>query len=126
MRLSDAIMLGSTTCKMVPCDIDFCAIGAALNALGIPKSLDLCLAPVRHRGNIAMRIWPWLSKPSHPSVHTWSYFNLIAFRFDNQVCNGLMTLEQLVDYVRSVEPAEDESPENGQVVVETALEYAPV
>lgn len=37
MKLSEAIMLGSTTVKMVPGDINSCALGAACNAMGVGK-----------------------------------------------------------------------------------------
>lgn len=87
MKLSTAMMLGSTTCKMKPGKISSCAIGAALNALG---------EPVKGRYGRAEELWPWLST---------EYFGVITAKFDTEVCYGHMTLEQLVDYVRSVEPS---------------------
>ena len=38
MRLSTAMMLGSTTCKMVPADWNSCGLGCAANAVGIPEA----------------------------------------------------------------------------------------
>jgi len=94
MKLSEAMMLGSTTCKMLPADINSCALGCAGNAVGIP----LCVA--REGGWQRLQAiqdrWPWLSD---------SLSEVIWTLFDNHVCCGEMTLEQLVDYVRSVEPA---------------------
>lgn len=92
MKLSTAMMLGSTTCKMKWGNIQTCAIGAALNALG---------EPTKHRYERAIELWPWLDAPSpHDTDHLMDIYT----RFDTQVCRGRMTLEQLADYIKSVEP----------------------
>jgi hypothetical protein len=93
MQLSTAMMLGSTTCRMKWGDIQTCAIGAALNALGEPK---------KHRYERAVEVWPWLDAPSpHDTDHLMDIYS----KFDGPVCRGEMTFEQLVDYVRSIEPS---------------------
>lgn len=108
MKLSEAMMLGSVTCKMVIADWNSCALGCAGNAVGIPQmkgSFANECNPARF-GLIA-RAFPWLSDTENPTdaddgnhhaLEIWS-------TFDNQVCKGEMTFEQLVDRVRSIEPS---------------------
>lgn len=91
MKLSEAMMLGSTLCVMKPRDFDTCALGCAASAIGIRlyhgyigRLSEICKA------------WPWLDFTN--------YDEEIFSRFDDLVCRDLMTFEQLVDYVRSVEP----------------------
>lgn len=95
MRLSVAMMLGSTTCKMVPGKWSSCALGAAANAVGIADNA--------RRPYAIYDQWPWLRYPS-PRGH--SFGAEIYSRFDADVCRGGMTFEELVDYVRSIEPDE--------------------
>ena len=40
MKLSEAIMLGSSTCKMERGNWNTCALGAAANAIGIERTED--------------------------------------------------------------------------------------
>jgi hypothetical protein len=51
--------------------------------------------------DIIRRFWPWFT-PEH-NRH-------ISVKF-SKVCNGKMSMEQLVDYVRSIEPEEREELE---------------
>lgn len=109
MRLSEAMMLGRVTCKMVACDWNSCALGAAENALGIAE----------HSRDFSRRIaayneWPWLQNECVCGCAN----NLchITQAFDRMVAPGKMTFEQLVDWVRSVEP--DEPEETPAPVVE--------
>lgn len=98
MKLSEAMMLGSATCKMVAGDWNSCALGAAANAIGIPQSKVLFGVG---RGHAIRAAWPWLETRQPSELLSISE---IVFRFDNEVCEGKMTFEQLVDYVRSIEP----------------------
>jgi hypothetical protein len=109
VKLSEAMMLGSTTCKMVPGDWNTCALGAAANAVGIAKQMiihrDLITGTVflTNRASAIWARWPWLA--THPSLRGNVGIGLIvASKFDNSVCRGLMTFEQLVDWIRSIEP----------------------
>lgn len=96
MKLSEAMMLGSVTCKMVPLNMNSCAFGAALNALGVPQE-----EPSYMRYPSLRRLFPWLiDDESRLSDQAKEIYG----RFDYEVCEGEMTLEQLVDYVRSIEP----------------------
>ena len=105
-KLSEAIMLGSATCKMVAGDINSCAYGAALNAMGVEK------APVENdmdwfidgqsRMEAIKQLWPWTYGNSPISISPLA--QTIWQKFDDEVCGGKMTLEQLVDYVRTIEP----------------------
>ncbi len=84
MKLSEAVMLGSATVKMVPGDIDSCALGAACTAVGIakhhtahlmnvsegafywttPAGREQRYAPVikfTDRYDEMLKMWPWLN-----------------------------------------------------------------
>lgn len=121
MRLSEAIMLGSATCMRIAGDINSCAFGGALNAMGVPRAMHMsmepvpgypgsyalaaaCLPSVRERYRVATELWPWISGDS-AGMDQMNYLGeAIYTRFDNQVCTGEITLEELADYVRSIEP----------------------
>lgn len=98
MKLSEAMMLGSSTCKMVPADWNSCALGAAANAVGIPFAKDHTEESARIDAMI--KYWPWLYDDKGYTQE----FHTIWATFDDRVCKGLMTYEQLVDYVKSIEP----------------------
>ena len=97
MRLSTALMLGVNTCKLKPIRINSCAFGAALNAEGVPREKWY---EIGSRYKEIARLWPWTNgeegmvKPARE----------IYKKFDRQVCTGEMTLEELHDYIKSVEP----------------------
>lgn len=113
-KLSEAIMLGIGTVEHMEIgNINSCALGVALNAVGVPAAnrlialalsgavrLTLSAKSVNARYQALYYIWPWLEGTI--GLRTWSYE--IWHRFDNHVSEGLMTIEQLADYVRSVEP----------------------
>lgn len=105
MKLSEAIMLGSTTCEMIPHDWNSCALGCAGNAVGIgratePVEFQSQLMPDgRSRYHHIVGLWPWIAD-SHNRYASW-----IWRAFDNDVCDGRMTLEQLADRVREMEPS---------------------
>lgn len=60
MRLSEAMMLGSATCKMVPGDWNSCSLGAAANAVGIPRAEGMFGI---QRINAILKEWPWINSP---------------------------------------------------------------
>jgi hypothetical protein len=105
MKLSTAMMLGSTTCKMVPGDWNSCALGCAGNAVGIGQGVRreasgfIWMSDGRGRSQHIYDVWPWLNGEKM----FWAA--LIWGKFDSKVCSGEITLEQLVDYVRSIEPS---------------------
>lgn len=117
--MSEAMMLGSTTCKMEAANINSCTLGAAMNALGVPEhskrtvkiySLGLRLTTGFDRYEALLEQWPWTYDPA-PSVSlAWgstlarTYGSIIAWLFDNSVVEGRMTLEQLADWVHDIEP----------------------
>jgi hypothetical protein len=47
-------------------------------------------------------VWPWLDARIDGGP---TYMLEITLKFDTDVCTGNMTIEQLVNYVQSVEPA---------------------
>lgn len=102
MRLSEAIMLGATTCQPKAGDMNVCVYGMALNANGVP------LAALNYQWDRyleAARLWPWVyqSRPM-PLIPFTALASTVWSMFDNEVCAGKLTLEQLADYVRSIEP----------------------
>lgn len=95
MRLSEAIMLGAATCVMQAGDMNTCALGAALNAIGVAQGTQ------RLRWQALCDTWPWTEE----YMNRQDKWHCAIYRaFDGPVCGGKMTLEQLVDYVRSIEP----------------------
>lgn len=116
MKLSEAIMLGSATCKMVAGDINNCALGAALNAVGAERhtlsvsikrvgELEWSTTAGNDRYHALLERWPWLFAAA-PGQASWSpsYGMIVADLFDAHVVWGDMTLEQLADAVSAVEP----------------------
>lgn len=101
MRLSEAMLLGSTTCKMVPGDWNSCALGCAGNAVGLAPGVK---AKGEDRAKLIHAVWPWLADSPNLMSSGEEIVGLIWQQFDYDVCGGTMTLEQLVDYVRSIEP----------------------
>lgn len=102
MKLSEAMMLGSVTCKMEPMDINSCAYGCALNALGVPEEeTRLQGGEIVFRYEKVRRIWPWTTDDGFSMSRLGQS---VYEKFDLEVCTGEMSLEQLVDYVRSIEP----------------------
>jgi hypothetical protein len=103
MKLSEAMMLGSTLVKMRAGDWNNCALGVAAQAAGISA---------QGRSGPIYRKWPWLeirveaSEFFHAShiLCPILWITEIWARFDKLVVCGEMTFEQLVDYVRSIEP----------------------
>ena len=110
MRLSDAMLLGSTTTKMERGNWSNCALGVAANAAGIarPSVVRLCGVTIDTtdvRVQAIYQRWPWLREPSggwwgNDRMHE------ITQAFDYQVAvpTAKMTLEQLIARVRAAEP----------------------
>lgn len=117
MKLSDAIFMGRHLVKPIggsDCERDGggCALTMAMLSVGgtscLPNSLWVDVD----------RYWTWLGnkaksdKCSFCGRDIFSEFKfVIAHIFDRHVMGGEMTLEQLVDYVRSIEPTEEPDAE---------------
>jgi hypothetical protein len=101
MRLSTAIMLGRTTiAELTVYKLDGCALGMAANAAGIER--DYLSIGIR---------WPWLGDIIRcPFVGAQGYgMVIVAYVFDCHVMRlKEWTMEQLCDWVRSVEPPDPE------------------
>jgi hypothetical protein len=121
MRLSDAIALGRTMIKATPgrvwhSDDTGCAWGMALKAAGLlEKYYDH--PPVI--GTLSVDIplpWQWVKKSlcaPCPCKYASSVAGVIVHLFDWHVFEKKdWTLDQLIDWVRSVEPAEEQPQEN--------------
>jgi len=114
MRLSEAIMLGRHLVEKQMCGLlPNCAMGMALRASGWT---DLTFDSMY--GYELVKLWPWLNNPMPqilPCDHLIAGIKnqmtyAIMHLFDGHVCvREDWTLEQLVDWVRSVEPAEQDS-----------------
>lgn len=124
MKLSEAMMLGSVTCKMEPSNLSTCALGAAANAVGIPTFEDLPIPGLRP-AEIA-KTWPWLLTARFAPQPPWRLWGAhIADLFNQQVCRENLTYEQLVDYVASVEPGCGECNERVCSCVGLRIEEVP-
>jgi hypothetical protein len=108
MRLSEAIALGRT--MLIPGLNVFknrtkgCALEMAMAAIGSSRSW-----------NSAEKTWPWLNKERISPLpcacpERWyrvKQFKRCVIHIFNHVICGEITFDQLIDWVRSVEPAED-------------------
>ena len=99
MKLSEAMMLGASTAKMIPFNIRSCALGAAANAIGIPAPGGSV-----NRTLLIAEKWPWITDRYTPRNPWSTYGSHIAQEFNARVCGGEMSFESLVDHVRSIEP----------------------
>lgn len=125
MKLSEAILLGSTVVPQNPGGIlhddgSGCALGLALAAAGKSRYLDVVsglprtMAFFRNRETVHTT-WPWLRRdfavPCSCSRDSSSNgFSIITHLFDDHVFGREdWTLERLVNWVGSVEPQEEAS-----------------
>lgn len=114
MKLSDAIVLGSTQLeKLDPGSWSYCAMGAALAAIGKRAGL------VEPDKLACMNAWPWvlfmfnvpgdlrsfLCRRFKTDYGYTSGLNIISWYF-HMVCDKEIALEHLVAWVRANEPAE--------------------
>ncbi len=131
MKLSDAILLGSLTTPPIAGvlheGIASCALGMAERAIDRVTS-RFRLGSSRHDLEVTSE-WPWLLHvPSHypcncfipPDLSTElpiTAENLIAHLFDTHIMrknlkihkdHTVMTMEDLIEYVRSIEPHEEQ------------------
>lgn len=109
MRLSDAIATGRVLVDQLKvADLRGCALGMALLATG--NSTGLC------NYDKIKEMWPWLSTSDYhctdcKSSCIWDRaFGITIYRaFDQHVMmDKTMTLDQLIDWVRSIEPVPQE------------------
>lgn len=118
MKLSDAMVLGDSlrdrqwSIWLSANKSCGCAIGGAILAIGkgdefLASYLSLILS-----NEPIFRYWPWLE---------YEGLNQISARF-RKVCRGEMTFEQLVDYVRSIEPDETEETVAVESTVDSTVE----
>lgn len=110
MRLSTAIAMG----RVLPEDwhgrsFNACALGMAQAAIGIPRE-----SFQRLYANGATEVWPWIIEErfSHPHSHHHDAKMIISDLY-YRVLRSAMTLDQLIDWVRSVEPPELEEVADG-------------
>jgi hypothetical protein len=69
----------------------------------------------------AWRVWPWLREPSDKVG--WNWLERIANKFDFEVMKRkTLTLDQLIDWVRSVEPEDTPQPTETLVATEAHAE----
>jgi hypothetical protein len=111
MRLSDAIATGRVTIEKLEAGLlKSCVLGMALNAIGRSDATDESV-PCKVSGYAVIQAtWPWTStRIRHPLWGHYEYaYALIYQLFDDFVMKRRMTLDELIDWVRSVEPAEPE------------------
>jgi len=90
---------GRKTCRLLFPDANSDALGCAANAAGIPKAAGPLVSKEQlARRQAITRTWPWLL------ANDCQYLREISDCFYDLVCNGKMSLKELIGYVRSVEP----------------------
>lgn len=126
MQLSNAMAMGRVLMKPK-------AGGASLMSLGTGCALEMAIAAEGKSGTVpwtfAYRLWPWLYK-TDPAMNN-NYLESVWKKFDIQVmgCDEdlrvrkleRMTFDQLIDWVRSVEPPEETATESSPVQIERAV-----
>lgn len=113
MRLSDAMAMGRVTIENLESgQLRGCVLGMACNAVGI-KLINR--QPLHAYADIYER-WPWLYNRLIWRGAEDEAMGHIYTAFDREVMTGLMTLDELIDWVHSVEPAEEEVSEQLQTV----------
>lgn len=121
MRLSDAIATGRVLLEPVEGKVlsgnKGCALGMAGRAAGI-KLHDYASELYMENYNVLMQYWPFLAsrilseQPCTCRNGPSRMLDRVIHLFDDHVCRtGDWTLDRLIDYVRSVEPAEQEEPQ---------------
>ena len=127
LLLSDAIALGRVFInKPEPGHYRCCAIGMAVAAL---KGAQ-CWSSEAY--GLAYKTWPWIAEHTQVpkiAIRHHKYFPHVTYdRVETiissifyDVCAGRVTLEQLIDWIRSVEPVETEVKE-----CEVSSEYVSV
>lgn len=123
MKLHEAMLLGSSLCKLKAGNWNSCILGVAGSAAGIPEWGNF-----GRKRNIAIReIFPILFKTTNEYyefhytwvvgfdfqgdlIHTkgiqWVKMNIDKYiydKFDDDVCAGKNTLESLIDYTKNLE-----------------------
>ena len=116
-----------------------CALGMAGKACGLRMRTLSCRIlgiriPSQDDYTSIERRWPWLMRVFNetlpcgcePEEDSDDFEDAIVHIFDEHVCmnDEHWTLEQLVDWVRSVEPAEEEQPSKEQAPYLEAMEHA--
>jgi hypothetical protein len=105
VKLSSAMILGMQALRLSPGDINFDILGVAANAVGISRAGDSGDSiQARYEGLLDQ--WPWLARqiPVEGKDFYRTLLMEISYRFDQQVCGGEITLNDLLVYVRSLEP----------------------
>lgn len=109
MRLSDAIALGRVLMpKMKRGTLEGCALGMGLLAVGRSTFSECAYDGENYVG--LLQEWPWLSAElsSMDDRYKTTMPFFLGGMFDEDVMNNKsMTLDQFIDYVRSIEPNED-------------------
>jgi hypothetical protein len=132
MRLSEAIALGRTLIHPMPgfvldyAGLNGCALGMGYKASGGTEKVHPLECTIGLEEVI--RVWPWLENtikqlPCKCESSLYNYAQVIGHLFDDHIMDGTIdsgplpgdrwTLDQLIDWVRSVEPEEAPSPTQG-------------
>jgi len=99
------MILGMQTLRPSPGDINFDILGVAANVVGISRAGESGESiQARYQGLVDQ--WPWLGRqiPVEGEDFYRTLLMEISYRFDQRVCGEEITLNDLLDYVRSIEP----------------------
>jgi hypothetical protein len=106
MRLSEAIALGRML--IAPC-VGGSTMAGDPQATKVGCALDMAVKAVGGSNwHDASNYFPWLRKEGSDWEFSKEAWRIVQM-FDLRVMKGKMTLDELIDYVRSVEPAEIET-----------------
>jgi hypothetical protein len=105
VKLSSAIISGMQTLRLTPANPDCDIFGTALRVVEPTPSWPADSATARYEAILGY--WPWLERniPVPGEDHYRSLMMEIEYRFDQQVCRGYTSLSDLLNYIRSLEPA---------------------
>lgn len=125
LKLSEAIRLGSLLIQEPKeSDTNSCAVGMALRAIGDNRvfSQDQSSDDLHIPYRAVVKTWPWLDQKSTYcpwcDCHVFSS-GCIWHPFDSHVMRGEMTIEQLADWIATIEPDDGVV----EVVAELVTEY---
>lgn len=105
MKLSDAMVLGSTMEPMHMMDYETCALGVAMGAAGVTKG--------DRSSDVLIRLWPWLAERTSLAPHRWTAPMYGRQRFMDSISRAAiltemhpdeLNFEQVVEFVRQNEP----------------------
>jgi hypothetical protein len=125
VRLSEAIRMGSLLIEEPRAtDINACAVTMACNAIGVQVESEPL---AKDYYNHLLENWPWLQGKTVTCPfkrYELTGTTIVWLPFDQYVMSGKMTIDQLADWIRSIEPEEHEPTNNNPLDENDVLSYS--